>query len=80
MKTPMKLATITATFPELRGAYCYKTGRGKGSSAAIAMGRASADLFSKLNGRRVSVFKATITILEVSGNSHEERERQAVAA
>ena len=76
----MKRATITATFPELRGSHCYKTGRGQGSSAEIAVARACRDLFQKIEHRRVTVFKATIVIQEVSGDSQEQHERQEVAA
>ena len=76
----MKLATITATFPELRGGHAYKTGRGKGSSAEIAVARACRDLFDKIEHRRVTVFKATIVIQEIAGHTQEQHERQEVAA
>jgi hypothetical protein len=60
----MKIAVIQATFPELRGGYVYKTGRGRGSNAARATARACADLFRQVSRRRVTVFKATVSIFE----------------
>jgi hypothetical protein len=77
----MKIAVVQATFPELRGAYIYKTGRGRGSNAARATARAFADLFRQVSRRRVTVFKATISIFEETTKPVSKPEaREAVAA
>ena len=66
MKTPtLKSATVDAMFPELKGGSIYKTGRGRASNSKAAITRAIADLFKQVPGRRITVVKATITIVTV---------------
>lgn len=60
----MKLAFVEAMFPELKGKYIYKTGRGEGSGNKAAISRAMGDLFKQIKGKRVSVIKCTITLTE----------------
>jgi hypothetical protein len=60
----MKLATIEAMFPELKGGDIYKSGRGKGSSSRVAIGRAFGDLLKKVSKKRVTSIKCTVTIVD----------------
>jgi len=61
----MKQAYIEATFPELKVKDAFQTGRGRGGSSRIAIGRAFADLMKKVSKKRVSTIKATISITDV---------------
>ena len=61
----MKQAYIEATFPDLKVKDAYQTGRGRGSSARIAVGRAFGDLLKKVSGKRIGSIKATIIISDV---------------
>lgn len=61
----MKLATVYATFPELRGANCHRTGRGRATTSRAAIARAFADLFVQVKGRRVHEIKCAIAIVNV---------------
>ena len=65
----MKVATISGEFPELRGNN-LAIGRGEGSTAKAAIARAVSDLLKQPNVRRkrISSFKALITI-----NNKEEK-------
>lgn len=60
----MKIATIQGEFPELKGNN-LAVGRGQGSTAKAAIARAIADLLKQSNVRRkrITNFRATITIL-----------------
>ena len=60
----MKIAYLDAMFPELRGKYIYRTGRGEGSNPKAAISRAMGDLFKGVKGKRWSTIKCTITITE----------------
>ena len=60
----MKNVLIEATFPELKGGFIYKNGRGSGSNPKAAISRAIGDLLKQVKGKRVSIIKATITIVE----------------
>lgn len=60
-----KRAFIEAFFPELKGALIYKTGRATGGTSKVAIARAFGDLLKQVKGKRVSVIKATITLIEV---------------
>jgi len=60
----MKLVTVEAMFPELKGGAIYKTGRGQGSNAKAATSRAFGDLFKQVRGKRFHSVKCTITIIE----------------
>lgn len=62
----MKLATVYATFPELKGGFCHHTGRGRGSSSRIAIARAFADVLEQTKGRRIHEIKCSIAIVEVT--------------
>ena len=60
----MKLVTVEAMAPELKGRYIYTTGRGRGSSPKAATARAFADVFQQLRGKRFHSLKCTVTIVE----------------
>lgn len=59
----MKIARIDAQFPELKGD-CYVSSRGEASTPRAAISRAMATMFKndKLRRKRITTFKATITI------------------
>jgi hypothetical protein len=63
MKT-LKVVTIDAQFPELRGGACNQRGRGTGSSVKAAAARAFSDLLQqpKLRRKRFSNFIAIVTV------------------
>jgi hypothetical protein len=61
----MKMATVEAMFPELKVKDAYQTGRGKGSSSRIAIQRAIAAALKQVSGKRITTFKATITVVEM---------------
>lgn len=60
----MKIATVEAMFPELRGGKIYKIGRGQGSDSRVAINRAFADLLYQVSGCHIHQIKATITIVD----------------
>ena len=60
---PMKLATINAMFPEVKG-NPYRTGRGKGANAKAAISRAFGDVLKQVKGKRIHTINATVTIVE----------------
>jgi hypothetical protein len=60
----MKLATIEATFPELRGKYSQRSGRGEGSTAKSAISRAIGALLKSGNRRRFSVFTCRVVVID----------------
>jgi len=59
----MKLATVTATFPELSGTHCHKTGRGKGSSPKVAIARAFSDVLRQVSRRRFTLINCTVVVI-----------------
>lgn len=61
----MKLVTVEAHFPELKGKYIYLTGRGKATNWTAALSRAAKDLQKQLAGKHIHSIKATITIVDV---------------
>lgn len=71
----MKLATIEAMLPELRGGDIYKVGRGKASNWPAAVSRACKDIQRQLQkkkkgkeragGKAIHIIKATITIVDL---------------
>jgi hypothetical protein len=65
----MKNVLVESFLPELRGPNIYKNGRGSGSTAKVAIGRAFGDLLRQIKGKRVSVIKATVTIVEAQEDS-----------
>ena len=64
----MKIAYVEAMFPELRGKFIYRTGRGEGSNPKAAISRAMGDLFKGVKGKRFSTIKCTITLTEKAEN------------
>ena len=62
----MKLATVEATFPELKGGSIYRTGHGKASTAKAAISRAFGDVLKQNRGKRFHSIKATITVIETA--------------
>jgi len=60
----MKLVTVEAMFPELKGGAIYRTGRGRASTAKAAISRAFGDVIKQNRGKRYHSIKATITIIE----------------
>jgi|APCry1669192969_1035441.scaffolds.fasta_scaffold23465_2 hypothetical protein len=61
----MKLATVEAFMPELRG-NCYRTGRGRASNPKAAISRAIGDVLKQVRGKRWQTIKATITVVEIT--------------
>ncbi len=63
MKT-IKVVTIDAQFPELKGGACNQRGRGTGSSVKAAGARALSDLLRqpKLRRKRFSKFTAVVSV------------------
>jgi hypothetical protein len=60
----LKVVTIDAHFPELKGGACYQLGRGTGSSVKAAMSRAFSDLLRqpKLRRKRFNSFTAVVNV------------------
>jgi hypothetical protein len=60
----MKVVTISAMFPELKGGDIYRTARGEGSTVRAAGARAFAELIKQKKGKRkhITEIKATIHI------------------
>jgi len=59
----MKLVTVEATFPELKGGFAQRTGRGRGTSARIAIARAFADVLKQNKKKQFHSIRATITVI-----------------
>ena len=70
----MKVATVTALFPQLKGGRAHQQGRGKGSTTQAALGAAMRNLVKQkgLRKQRYSEFSATFTLGTV-----QEEETQA---
>jgi len=64
----MKIAFVEAMFPELKGKFIYRTGRGEAAGNKAAISRAMGDLFKQVKGKRVSVIKCTITLTDKADN------------
>jgi hypothetical protein len=60
----MKLVTIEAMFPELKGGNIYKVARGEGSNAKAATSRAFGNLFKQVKGKRFTTVKCTVYVVE----------------
>lgn len=60
----MKLVTIEAMFPELKGGAIYRTARAKAGSPKAAVAAAFRNLLDSQKGKRYQVIKATLTIVE----------------
>lgn len=59
----MKIAQADCTFPELKGGFAQRTGRGRGTSARIAIARAFADALKQNKKKQFHSIKAMITII-----------------
>jgi len=59
----MKIAHIDATFPELKGGFASRSGRGEGSTAKVAISRAMSDLLKSGRGRHFTSIKCSITVI-----------------
>jgi hypothetical protein len=64
MPKEIKVVTISAHFPELKGPKMYQQGRGRGSSVKVAAANAVRNLLKQpgLKSQRYSMFKATIAV------------------
>lgn len=62
----MKRAIVEGFFPELKGKFINRTARGTGGSNKVAIARAMGNLLKEVSGKRISVVKATITLVEVT--------------
>ena len=60
----MKTAVVSAMFPELKGGNIWKTGKGSGATAKVAITRAFADVLRQVSGRHIHQIKCTVAILE----------------
>ena len=60
----MKIAIVEATLPDLKGGKMYQSGRGEAANNKAAISRAFGDMFKKIKGKRVSVIKCTITLIQ----------------
>ncbi len=60
----MKVVTIEALFPEMKGGRCHQQGRGRGSNVQAALCAAMRDLVKQkgLRKQRYSEFSATFTV------------------
>lgn len=60
----MKVVTISALFPELKGGRAHQQGRGHGSTLSSAMGAAVRDLVKQkgLKAQRYTTFSATFSV------------------
>lgn len=63
----MKVVTIEALFPEMKGGRCHQQGRGRGSNVRAAFAAAGRDLFKQpgLKAQRYTGFTATVTVATV---------------
>lgn len=60
----MKVVTVEAMFPELKGGNIYKTGHGRASTAKAGISRAFGDVLKQLKGKRFHTIQATVTVIE----------------
>ena len=69
----MKVVTIEALFPEMKGGRCNQQGRGRGSNVKAAFAAAGRDLFKQpgLKAQRYTTFTATVTVATVQEESNE---------
>lgn len=63
----MKVATVIALFPQLKGGRAHQQGRGRGSTAQAALGAAMRDLIKQkgLRKQRYTEFSATFTLATI---------------
>jgi hypothetical protein len=48
----MKVVTVTALFPQLKGGNAYQRGRGTGTNIRVATARAFADMYKRMKVRK----------------------------
>jgi hypothetical protein len=60
----MKLVTIEAMFPELKGPAIYRTARAKAGSSKAALAAACRNLLDSQKGKRYRVIKCTVTLVD----------------
>jgi hypothetical protein len=60
----MKLAFIQATFPELKGKFSQREGRGEGSTSKAAISRAIGDLLKSGRRKRFTTILSKITVID----------------
>ena len=58
----VKVVSIEATFPDLRGKLATPTGRGEASTVKAAAANAMRDLLSQVKGKKFTLFTATVSI------------------
>jgi hypothetical protein len=70
----MKVVTIDALFPEMKGGRCSQQGRGRGGSVKVAFNNAGRDLFKQpgLKNQRYTNFTAVVTIANVKEETNVE--------
>lgn len=61
----MKIVTVEAHFPELKGGACYQNGRGQAGVWTLATKRAMQQIKKNLGRKKFTYFTATITVAEV---------------
>jgi len=70
----MKVVTLTALFPQLRGGACYQRGRGTGNSIKSATARAFADMYKRMKVRKTfTEFSVQITVGDVPEESNDSK-------
>jgi len=69
----LKVVTVQATFPELKGGSCHQNGRGSGSSVKVAMARAFANLLKqpKLRRKQFTTLTAVISVGTIKVDTEE---------
>jgi hypothetical protein len=60
----MKLAYIEATFPELKGGFSQRSGRGEGSNSKAAISRAVAALLKSGKGKHFTTILCKIVVID----------------
>ena len=60
----LKVVSITAHFPQLKGGKAHQQGRGQGGTLAVAFAKAGRNLFKQpgLRTQRFTEFSATFTV------------------
>jgi hypothetical protein len=67
----MKVVTLTALFPQLKGGACYQQGRGTGTNIRAATARAFADMYKRMKVRKTfTECTVTMTFGDVSEEKH----------
>lgn len=62
----MKVVTLTALFPQLKGGACYQRGRGTGSNLRVATARAFSNMYKNIKGRKIfTEFSVQVTVGDV---------------